>query len=315
MTESAHKQRVTTLRNTITDEVILAMGLSPTNWIGKRLAVPLHWATRRFAELVAAFDRDVGELGTRDAARNLLPHLVEGCLQSGAAAIPETGPVLVASNHPGGVDSMAILAALPRSDVKFIISDVPFLRALDNCRPHAIYASPDIDARLGVVRQMLDHLRQGGTVIIFPGTELDPDPALLPGASERLDDWSRSVALLLRQVPETRLVTTIVGGVLAPRFYAHPLAKLAPPGWKRIKLAEMLQIMQQLASGTRLDLCPTVTFGTPLRPSELPAEAETAAARDLMPAVLRQARQVLERYRAGTSPTHNVPMPARPDHT
>jgi hypothetical protein len=203
---------------------------------------------------------------------------------------------------------MAILAALPRIDVKFIISDVPFLRALDNCRPHAVYASPDTDARMGAVRQMLDHLRQGGAVIIFPGTELDPDPALLLGASERLDDWSRSVALLLRQVPETRLVTTIVGGVLAPRFYAHPLAKLAPAGWKRIKLAEMLQIMQQLVLGTRLDLCPTVTFGTPLRPGELLGAGETAASRNLMAAVLQQARQVLERYRAGTVPTHEVPI-------
>ena len=65
----------TILRNTITDEIILAMGASPQGLIGRALTPILRLVTRRFAQLVAAFDLDVGRLGTHDAARNLLPHL------------------------------------------------------------------------------------------------------------------------------------------------------------------------------------------------------------------------------------------------
>lgn len=204
---------------------------------------------------------------------------------------------------------MAILAALPRSDVEFVISDVPFLRALKNCRQHAAYASAETGERTGVVRQMIQHLRQGGVVIIFPGAELDPDPTCLPGAAERLEAWSRSVALLLRQVPETCVVPTIVGGVLAPRFYAHPLAKLAPPGWERIKLAEMLQIIQQLVFGTRLDLHPTVNF-LPMRLEDLLETGAMPSSKTIMSALLRQTRQLLDQYQAGQIPAVEIPIPA-----
>ena len=307
-----HEQRTlaTTLRNTITDEVILAMGASPRRLVGRALTPILRLATSRFARLIAAFDLDVGDLGTRDAARNLLPHLVEGCRQSGAASIPATGPLLIASNHPGGVDSISILAALPRTDVKFIISDVPFLRALAHCRQHAVYASEDTGERLGAVRQMVRHLGQGGTVIIFPGTELDPDPAVLPGAGERLKDWSRSLSLLLRRVPQTQLVTTIVRSVLSPRFYAHPVAKLAPQGWERIKLAEMLQIMQQLVLGTRLALWPTVTFDEPVRLENLVEPGTAATSNALMSAILRRAQHLLDQSQAGQQLASTVPLPA-----
>ena len=299
-----------TLRNTITEEVILAMGASPKGLAGRALTPILRLATARFARLIAAFDLDVGNLGTRDAARNLLPHMVEGCRQSGATSIPATGPLLVASNHPGGVDSISILAALPRTDVKFIISDVPFLRALTHCGGHAVYASRDTGERMGAVRQMVRHLGQGGTVVIFPGTELDPDPAFLPGAGERLKDWSRSLALLLRRVPETQLVPTIVGGVLSARFYKHPVAKLAPQGWERIKLAEMLQIMQQLVLGTRLNLWPTVTFGEPARVQDLVGAGATPASDALMSTILRRAQLLLDQYQAGQRPASAVPIPA-----
>jgi hypothetical protein len=217
---------------------------------------------------------------------------------------------LITSNHPGGVDSIAILAAISRIDVQFVISDVPFLRALKNCRAHALYASADTDERLGIVRQMVRHLRQGGTVIIFPGTQLDPDPAFLPGAAGRLQAWSRSVALLLRRVPETQLVPTIVGGVLSPRFHRHPLVRLAPPGWQRLKLAEMLQIMQQLVLRTRLDIRPTVYFGAPVTLDRLVRADTTAPASAVMDAILRQARQVLDQHQAGQRPTREIPIPA-----
>ena len=188
------------LCHTITEEAIKAMGRSPASGSGKVMASLARPVAHRFARLMAAFDHDVGHLGSAQAARNLLPRFVESCRQAGADHIPGAGPLLVASNHPGAMDSMVILAALPRTDVKFIVSDVPFLHALPHSRQHLAYAAVDMGERLGAVREMIQHLKNGGAVIIFPGGHLDPDPALMPeGARERLNGWSRSVALLLRQ--------------------------------------------------------------------------------------------------------------------
>jgi hypothetical protein len=120
MISNQYAELVHNARNAISDKVIKAMGLLPTRWPGRLLVPAVRLATTRFARLMADFDRDLQELGTQKAAQRLLPNLVQGCRQSGAESIPETGPVLVASNHPGAVGSMVILAALPRTDIKFI---------------------------------------------------------------------------------------------------------------------------------------------------------------------------------------------------
>jgi hypothetical protein len=150
-----------------------------------------------------------------------------------------------------------------------------------------------MNERFGAVREMVRHLRAGGTVILYPGTHLDPDPAILPGAYERLGAWSRSVALLLRHVPETELATTIVSGVLDPKFLAHPLARLKPAGWERQKLAEMLQVMQQLLFEPRTTFRPRVTFGRPVTAAALYGERPT---KDMIDAIIGHARGVLAQH-------------------
>jgi len=212
--------------------------------------------------------------------------------------------LLVASNHPGATDSVTIMACLPRADLRIVISDVPFTRALPAGRDHLIYASPETAGRVHATREMIRHLRAGGSLLIFPGTTLDPDPALLPGAAERLGVWSRSIALVLRRVPETRLVGTIASGVLSPRFLSHPLTRLAPPGWQRLKLAEVLQILNQLTSGRRYGLTPRVTFGEPVTLAEL---RQRNGAGDDMAAIVTYARGVL----AAHLEAMDTPLPVR----
>jgi hypothetical protein len=291
-----HAELVHVLQDTITDEVLRAAGLSPKGW-SRRLIAPLVAAgTRRFATLFAAFDLDVRQYGTDEGARRFLPHLVEGWRQVGADLIPKDGPLLVASNHPGATDSVTIMASLPRADLKIVISDVPFTRALPAGRDHLIYAAPETAGRVRAVREMVRHLRAGGSLLIFPGATLDPDPALLPGASERLGAWSPSIALALRRVPETRLVGAIASGVLSPRFLSHPLTRLAPAGWQRFKLAEVLQILSQLTSGRRYDLTPRVTFGEPVTLADL---RQREGQGDDMAAIVAYAREVLAVHNVG----------------
>jgi hypothetical protein len=72
----------------------------------------------------------------------------------------------------------------------------------------------------------------------------------------------------------------------------------------------MLQIMQQLVLGTRLDLRPTVTFGDPLRLQDLIEPNTSASADAVMSAILQQARQVLARYQGGQTHPSEIPVPA-----
>ena len=310
---------VRTLRDTITDEVILSMGLSPTRWPGRMLAPAIWPATRRFAELAARFDEDLSAMGIREAARRFLPHLVAGCLQTGAETIPPTGPLLVASNHPGATDGLAILAAMPREDVWIVGSDVPFTRALPHTRDHLIYTPDQLthtseDAAKGVTaaRSIIRRLLAGGAVLIFPSGHLDPDPIRSPnGAVEGLAEWSRSVALVLRHVPQACLLVTMVSGVLVPGFLSHPLTRLAPRGWERQKLAEVLQFIQQLLFRTRYGLVPRVSFGEPVSAQELSA----GKTRDeLVQAIADHARQVLMQHQASAARAMAValsPIPCR----
>jgi len=191
--------------------------------------------------------------------------------------------------------SLTIMACLPRKDLKIVVSDVPFMRALLSGPDHLIYASPEVDRRVQAVREMVRHLQSGGSILIFPGTTLDPDPVLRPGAWERLGAWSRSIVLALRRVPETRLVGTIVSGVLAPRFLSHPLTRLAPKGWQRFKLAEVLQVLRQLGSGKRYGIRPRVTFGEPCTLADL---CQRTGPGDDAKAIAAYARGVLEAHLA-----------------
>ncbi|MBN1641188.1 MAG: hypothetical protein JXA09_08125 [Anaerolineae bacterium] len=302
------RELVRDLCDRITDEVLVSIGVAPSGWLGRLIAIAIRPATRRFAALFAAFDRDVADLGFSTGARRFLPRYISACSQHGAASIPTSGPLLVASNHPGATDSVVIAAALPRDDLKIVISDVPFTRALPAGRAHLIYAPTGTEGRVQAVRDMIRHLQDGGAVLIFPGGYLDPDPALLPGASEGLGAWSRSVLIALRRVPEAQLVPAIVDGVMAPRFLFHPLTRLAPAGWQRLKLAEVLQIATQSLFGARSGLTPRVTFGPPVSYAAL---AGPDAARDPMAAMVDHARATLALHERAADLAMPIPLPPR----
>ena len=65
MAQQEQRELTRTLRDTITAEVLLAVGASPRGLVGNVLTPVLRLATHRFAQIVAAFDLDVGRLGTR----------------------------------------------------------------------------------------------------------------------------------------------------------------------------------------------------------------------------------------------------------
>jgi hypothetical protein len=116
---------------------------------------------------------------------------------------------------------------------------------------------------------MIRHLRDGGSVLIFPSGNVDPDPAILPGADRALDGWSRSLDLLLRSVPETRVLLTIVSDVLLPSLALNPLTRLRKELRDRQKIAEFLQVSLQMILRWGPSLTARLSLGEPLGAADL----------------------------------------------
>jgi tellurite resistance protein len=190
--------------------------------------------------------------------------------------------LVVASNHPGSYDALLIASAVGRDDLKILVSDVPFLRYMYATSSNFIYTETSQDgthSRASAARESVRHLRSGGALLVYASAQVDPDPALLPGAREELQKWSSSLALFVRQVPETSVLVSIVSGVLAPSCYRHPLTRLRKEQRLKQFLAEFIQISQQVLFGRRFGLTPTVRFAAPLTAADLDGGHDAEAAR------------------------------------
>jgi hypothetical protein len=203
----------------------------------------------------------IAEEGPVSAARWLLLQMVQDFKARGTQNIPADGPLVIASNHPGTVDSIAIHASVGRPDLRAIASDVPFLKNLGQVKNHLIFVPRSgIEARMIAMRESIRHLESGGALLLFAHGTIDPDPAFMPGAAKELNGWSRSLDIFLDRVPEIRVVTTIVSDVLDPRYMRHPLTWLQRTRVDRQRLAMMIQVIQQML-GKKLNLVPRVSFG------------------------------------------------------
>jgi hypothetical protein len=282
-------------REKIITEIFYALGLSRSGrW--RRLLGPLFRPpAARLGHIAAKADAAVALSGLPGGARAILPDLALSPTSRGADNIPREGPLILVSNHPGGFDSVAILSCVPRKDMKVFISDVPFTRTFTAASKHFIYVPKNTGGRQASLRQGVDHLRAGGSLLIFAHGEVEPDPELAPGAYEAIQDWSRSLEIMLRSVPETWLQVGLVSGVLMPKFLHSPLVKIRRSPARRQKLAEVLQISQQMLFPRSVRIDVHLSFAEPVRGTELVGE-------ELMPAVVRIARRLLEDHLASLKP-------------
>jgi hypothetical protein len=257
------------LQQDIKEEIYKAIKYPRSRLLRSLLNPLVNLPTRHFAEIFAKLDSIVKNQGIIAAAQYGISLFSREVTSRGEEMIPAQGPLVIASNHPGTYDSLAIVSRIPREDVKVIVSGVPFLRNLPNAREHLIYATGDTMDRMEVIRKSIRHLEQGGTLLFFPSGKIDPDPSVLPGAHEGLHRWSRSLEVFLRKVPALNLVLTITSGVLAKDSIRHPLAHIFPDGHERRRVMEFMQVIRQMIRNQPADLYPRVTFAEPLPAREI----------------------------------------------
>ena len=283
---------VATLTRLIDNEIIRALGVPIDGWLAERLHGILQRATRRFSELFAEVDHIIDEQGLPAGAFWLLRQLASGCEARGVENIPQSGPLIIASNHPGAVDSVALTASAQRKDLKIIASDVDFLRNLPHLRQHLIFTPRrNVQRRMISVRESIRHLQTGGALLLFAHGTIDPDPAFMPSAAQELTGWSRSLEIFLRSVPEVQVVISIVSGVLDPASMRHPITWLRRARPDRQRLAMMIQIIEQML-GTKLDLTPKVSFG------ELLDVEQIGSAEQTLEVITYSAQQLMQSHMA-----------------
>lgn len=295
MGKSAHAEFIDLLRRDLTDEIAVALGFSSKGAARKLIAPIVHLPALRFAEWLADFDRLVVEKGTQEAARTFLFRMVAGVRSHGVERVPPQGPVIFACNHPGAVDGLAALAEMPRGDIKVFATGQPIFKRFRCGEKHVIYVPrPGEGERMRPVREAIRHMDSGGSVLIMPGGHVEPDPAILPGAREDLEGWSPSLELLLRRVPDAKLLVTIISGVLPPAWLRHPLVRRRRGSREKQLLAEFLMIIRQALLRRTEPIVPDVTFGEPVTAAQLQGEGT----RSLMPALIEHAQSVLDAHMA-----------------
>ncbi len=260
---------VESLTQYITDEIFRLFKQSRDSWARRTFGPFFRLPTHRFAQVAAAFDQYVGEYGFREAALRILPVFAQAFEAQNVEAIPREGPLLITSNHPGTCDSIVIAANIPRPDLKIVATGVPFVQELRNAASHLIYTTLDVNERMMVVRTVIRHLKQGGAVLIFPSGRIDPDPALSSDAADDLGKWSPSVEVILRHVPQTRVLLTVVSGVLSARWRWNPFVRLMGDDHKQRSVAEFLQVIQQMIFPNSISVSPRLTFSNPLTTDDL----------------------------------------------
>jgi hypothetical protein len=268
----ADLERVT---NAILTEIQGVMGLAQTRLAQWPIRSIFGSPARRLAGLLVQLDQDIARYGLSAAAENLLSRFVQDFLVDCPQGIPDCthgipkdGPLLVVSNHPGAYDLLILVANLLRDDLKIISSDIAVFRHLPFVAPHFITITDDPYRRMVSFRTALRHLWDGKALLIFPRGEVEIDPALSADAVQGIDRWSFSLDLMLRKAPQTQSMVAIVSGVFSPRWFNHPILRLWKKPEQRQKIAEIIQVAEQLILSKKPPLTPRVSFSPPLIFSE-----------------------------------------------
>jgi 1-acyl-sn-glycerol-3-phosphate acyltransferase len=270
------------------DDLVSSFGWQDRPALARLLRILFRRPARNFARQMVAFDAAVGRQGLVEAAHGLQSQYTREVTVFDALNIP-SGAFLALSNHPGMTDTLSLFLALNRPGLKIIALDRPFLTALPEMSRQLFYVREDPAARMGLVRQVSAHLKNGGAALTFPAGHIEPDPDAYPGALESLNDWTDSVGVFVRMSPQTPIVPVLVRGVVWERFTRHGLLSIKKNREEKEKLAAALQLLAHVGVG-QTDVRVRVQIGRPVTVGALGA-AETQV---IHRAVLSEMRRLIE---------------------
>ena len=275
------------------DDLVSAFGWQDRPFLARLLRRIFFKPAQTLASYVVEFDNAVEALGLADASRLITKRFVKDVRVFGSDLIPDSA-FLALSNHPGMTDTVSLFCALNIPQLKIIALDRPFLTALPNTSRQLFYVKDDPASRMALVRQVSGHLRAGGAALTFPAGEIEPDPAVYPGAAESLRGWADSVGVFLRMAPETAILPVLVRNVIWDKTANFALLKLKKSSKEREKLAAALQLLAMILWDIK-PVSVTVQIGRPLTTRAL----GTNNTNDIHAAVLAEMKRLIENPPAG----------------
>lgn len=276
------------------DDLVNAFGVAGRPLAERAVRRFFGSAAREFARHMLDFDALIGERGLAEAACLTGRRYVRDVVLYGAECLPD-GPAIYLSNHPGLTDTLALLAALARPDLRVIALDRPFLLSLPNLKRQLFFVTDEPAERVALVRRVHRHLQAGGSLLTFPAGHTEPDPAVHAGAVESLARWTDSAGVFVRFRSETPVVPLVVRGVTWKAAANHPLIRLRHGADDRQLLASALQLLANVVLRVR-PVTVQIQVGTPI----LAADLGTTDVAAIHQAVLRSMTDLLQVGPRGT---------------
>lgn len=234
------------------DDLVASFGWQKQPFLEAALRKLFIGPARKFAAQMVEYDQLVGDLGLHEASCQILQQrYIHDLRVHGRENIPESGPILFLSNHPGMSDTISLFAAIDRPDLRIIAMHRPFLASLANITKQLTYISDDASERMRAVRQISSHLRAGHAALTFPAGNIEPDPLVHQGAVESLKDWTDSSGVFLRFAPQTKIVPVLVSGVIWEKAAHHWLTRFKRTREEQEKLAAALQLLAMIVRDAR----------------------------------------------------------------
>jgi hypothetical protein len=288
---AAENSQENNLTRILCGEMFKALGFSRDGILSKAFSPLVRNPIHQFSKIAVGFDQRVRTLGFQQASQRILPNFIKDMNVSGNECIPKSGPLLVASNHPGAHDALVIAANLPRDDIKIVVNiPLDFINKLPTTLQHFLYAPPDPHVRIKVVRSAIKHLKDGGALLLFASGGIDPDPACMPGSEDAIKNWSRSIEFFLRRVPETQLLITIISGILSPKYVKHAFTLFRKSRRDKQRISEFFQVIHQMLTPGKFLQTPKLSFANPIAFDHLSPPAKSI---NIMGALTEQAQQLL----------------------
>jgi len=281
------------LKSHLIYEICQAAGLRVGGWPQRALTAALRRPIDPIARLFSDIDATIGRDGIDAGFARLLTRFVVDPRITGAGNLPADGPLIITSNHPGAYDVLMIGSTLGRRDLRIVTSTASLYHVMTNFHRHTIEVGTTPEGGMRAIRESVRHVRDGGALLIFPSGQVDPDPDVLPGAREALAIWRPGIEALVNLAPRAAVVQAIASGVLAPRWINNPLLRLQKVEWQRRKLAEMLQVVEQMVRPRTEKLSPRLTFACPTSGEALWREAGSKA---VLPLLVERAQALLSQH-------------------
>ncbi len=253
-------------------ESLNRMGLQDDSLRRRLSSAVLMRAVPRFADIMVELDTLVGREGFAAGVNWVMPYFQMRVRSVGIENVPREGPVILASNHPGGADFLAIFSQVQRDDVR-LVAAIEELKLLPNVSPKIIYTNRtkgSVQKRGATTEKITAELSDGRCVLLFPRGKMEPDPRWAVGSRANLAEWSSSLTRFAEAVPDLTIVPTVVSGTIARKALAMWWLRFFKSERFKQRMAIFTQVIMSMIRPKRWDVTALVQFGEPIRVADIP---------------------------------------------